>query len=49
LITFFGSNDFHHVSLALIRRFHQPFNVVCRREERREGEGGGREREEEGG
>jgi hypothetical protein len=28
LITFFGSNDFHHVSLPLIRRWHQPFNVV---------------------
>lgn len=28
LITFFGSNDFHHVSLPLIRRWQQPFNVV---------------------
>jgi hypothetical protein len=30
LVTFFGANDFHHVSLSLIRRFRaQQFNVVC--------------------
>lgn len=28
LITFYGSNDFHHVTLALIRRFRTPFNFV---------------------
>jgi hypothetical protein len=28
LVTFQGSNDFHHLSLALIRRIHQPFNLV---------------------
>eukprot|EP01121_Diplochlamys_sp_Union-15-3_P018559 TRINITY_DN6776_c0_g1_i1.p1 TRINITY_DN6776_c0_g1~~TRINITY_DN6776_c0_g1_i1.p1 ORF type:complete len:409 (-),score=51.71 TRINITY_DN6776_c0_g1_i1:132-1358(-) len=28
LITFYGSNDFHHVSLALIRRIRTPINVV---------------------
>jgi hypothetical protein len=28
LITFFGSNDFHHLSLALTRRFDEPFNLV---------------------
>ena len=27
-VTFFGSNDFHHVSLALIRRLRQPINTV---------------------
>jgi hypothetical protein len=30
LITFYGSNDFHHLTLALVRRFHQPFNLVRR-------------------
>jgi len=28
LITFFGSNDFHHLTLAFARRFRQPFNFV---------------------
>lgn len=32
LITFFGANDFHHVALGLIRRFHQPFNMVRSRD-----------------
>src|SRR5690348_5717532 len=27
-ITFFGSNDFHHLSLAHVRRFRTPFNFV---------------------
>ena len=27
-VTFYGSNDFHHVSLSLIRRINQPVNVV---------------------
>ncbi len=28
MVTFYGSNDFHHLSLPLIRRIHQPFNLV---------------------
>eukprot|EP00211_Chloroparvula_japonica_P006815 CAMPEP_0119121856 /NCGR_PEP_ID=MMETSP1310-20130426/2289_1 /TAXON_ID=464262 /ORGANISM="Genus nov. species nov., Strain RCC2339" /LENGTH=410 /DNA_ID=CAMNT_0007111437 /DNA_START=37 /DNA_END=1265 /DNA_ORIENTATION=+ len=28
LVTFYGSNDFHHVALALIRRIRQPVNMV---------------------
>lgn len=28
LVTFYGSNDFHHLTLALVRRFRQPFNFV---------------------
>jgi len=28
LVTFFGSNDFHHISLALVRRIRQPINAV---------------------
>lgn len=28
LITFYGSNDFHHLTLAFVRRFRQPFNIV---------------------
>ena len=28
LVTFFGSNDFHHIALQLIRRYTQPFNLV---------------------
>jgi len=28
LITFYGSNDYHHLTLALVRRFRQPFNLV---------------------
>ncbi|KAL6067245.1 Arginase [Balamuthia mandrillaris] len=27
-ITFYGSNDFHHLSLALIRRIREPFNLL---------------------
>lgn len=27
-LVFCGSGDFHHVSLALIRRIHQPFNLL---------------------
>lgn len=30
LVTFYGSNDFHHLTLALVRRFRQPFNIVQR-------------------
>lgn len=28
IITFYGSNDFHHLSLGLVRRFRQPLNFV---------------------
>lgn len=28
LITFYGSNDYHHLTLALVRRFRQPFNLI---------------------
>jgi len=28
IVTFFGSNDFHHLALAFIRRIRQPFNLV---------------------
>lgn len=28
IITFYGSNDFHHLTLSLIRRWQHPFNVV---------------------
>lgn len=28
IVTFYGSNDFHHLTLALVRRFRQPFNFV---------------------
>lgn len=28
LMTFYGSNDFHHITLALVRRFRQPFNLL---------------------
>jgi arginase family enzyme len=28
LVTFFGSNDYHHLTLGLARRFRQPFNFV---------------------
>jgi hypothetical protein len=28
LITLFGSGDFHHVSLALLRRLREPFNLL---------------------
>lgn len=28
IVTFFGSNDFHHLTLGLVRRFKQPFNFV---------------------
>lgn len=27
-LTFYGSGDFHHVSLALVRRIQQPFNLL---------------------
>ena len=27
-VTFYGSGDFHHVSLALLRRIRQPFNLL---------------------
>src|SRR6516164_7841929 len=27
-ITLYGSGDFHHVSLALLRRIQQPFNLL---------------------
>lgn len=27
-LTFYGSGDFHHVSLALLRRQHRPFNLL---------------------
>ncbi|HTU20425.1 MAG TPA: hypothetical protein VMG10_20340 [Gemmataceae bacterium] len=27
-LTFLGSGDFHHVSLALLRRLHSPFNLL---------------------
>jgi hypothetical protein len=27
-LTFYGSGDFHHVSLALVRRLQQPFNLL---------------------
>jgi hypothetical protein len=27
-LTLFGSGDFHHVSLALLRRLQQPFNLL---------------------
>jgi arginase family enzyme len=27
-LTFIGSGDFHHVSLALLRRIHRPFNLL---------------------
>ncbi len=27
-LTFYGSGDFHHVSLALLRRLEQPFNLL---------------------
>ncbi len=29
LISFYGSNDFHHLTLALFRRIRQPCNFVC--------------------
>lgn len=28
IITFCGSNDYHHVTLALLKRFRQPFNLL---------------------
>lgn len=28
LISFYGSNDFHHLTLALFRRIRQPCNFV---------------------
>jgi hypothetical protein len=28
VLTFYGSGDFHHVSLALVRRLRQPFNLL---------------------
>jgi arginase family enzyme len=28
VITFYGSGDFHHVTLALLRRLRQPFNLL---------------------
>src|SRR4051812_8301583 len=28
LLSFVGSGDFHHVSLALLRRLHGPFNLL---------------------
>ncbi|XP_049851791.1 uncharacterized protein LOC126327184 [Schistocerca gregaria] len=28
IISFLGSNDYHHLTLALIRRFRMPFNVI---------------------
>lgn len=28
LVTFYGSNDFHHITLSLVRRFRQPFNLL---------------------
>jgi arginase family enzyme len=28
LVTFYGSNDFHHITLALVRRIRQPVNFV---------------------
>lgn len=28
IVTFYGSNDFHHVTLALAKRFRQPFNLL---------------------
>ena len=27
-ITLYGSGDFHHVTLALLRRLHEPFNLL---------------------
>src|ERR1700737_4472928 len=27
-LTFYGSGDFHHVSLALVRRIQTPFNLL---------------------
>jgi len=27
-MTFYGSGDFHHVSLALLRRLREPFNLL---------------------
>src|SRR5262249_11516093 len=28
VLTFYGSGDFHHLSLALVRRLRQPFNLL---------------------